>query len=158
MGAILNFNNWKRLNEQATQSPTTLNNAISALKPNDARGMWAIVKEYEGLENILDILFNSGQDRTKLADKIREKFGNAHFGLGGDGSMPKVSALLDEFQEATNWEIWKSRFIPNDDTYKGGEGKDPEFFKKDSWKMTSGGAGGGETSDPSLGKFIKDKM
>ena len=148
MGAILNFNNWKRLNEQATQSPVKLNNEISALRAGDAAGMWALVKRYGGLDTVLDILFDSGVDRVALADKIREKFGNEHFGLGGDGSMPKVSALLDEFEKATTLEIWKSRFIPNDDTYKGGEHEDPEFFKKDSWKMTSGGAGGGETRDP----------
>ena len=124
MGAILNFNNWKRLNEQATQSPIALNNAISALDPNDAAGMWAIAKQYGGLENVLDILFDSGADREKLADKIRSKFGNEHFGHAGDGSMPQVSALLDEFAKATTLEIWKSRFIPNDDTYTGGMGAD----------------------------------
>jgi hypothetical protein len=124
MGAILNFNNWKRLNEQATENPVKLNNRISALKDGDATGMWAIVKEYGGLEKVLEILFDSGADRKALADKMRAKFGKDNFGLGGDGSMPKVSELLNGFEEATNWEIWKERFIPNDDTYTGGMGKE----------------------------------
>jgi hypothetical protein len=126
MGEILNFNNWKRLNEQATQNPVALNNEISALRPGDQAGMWAICKRYGGLENVLDILFDSGaskEGREKIADRIRSKFGKDHFGIGGDGSMPKVSALLDEFEEATTLEIWKDRFIPNDDTYTGGEGQ-----------------------------------
>lgn len=123
MGIILNFNNWKRLNESGTQDPAALNREISALKPGDSAGMWAICKRYGGLENVLSILFDSGADRYELAKKIRSKFGDQHFGRLGDGSMPKVSALLDEFEKATNWEIWKDRFIPNDDTYTGGEGE-----------------------------------
>ena len=147
MGAILNFNNWKRLNEQATQSPVKLNNEISALRAGDAVGMWALIKTYGGLEAVLDILADSGADRVLLASKIKEKFGNEHFGHAGDNKFPNVEEMLDAFEDETTWEKVKN-LIPNDDTYTGGEHKDPEFFKKDSWKMTSGGIGGGETRDP----------
>lgn len=125
MGAILNFNNWKRLNESGTQDPVALNKEIAALKNGDSAGMWAICKRYGGLENVLAILGDTYdlEGRKKIAARIRSKFGDQHFGLAGDGSMPKVSELLYGFESATNWEIWKDRFIPNDDTYTGGEGE-----------------------------------
>jgi hypothetical protein len=150
MGVILDFSNWKRLNEQASQNPVKLNNEISALRDGDAAGMWALVKQYGGLTNVLDILADSGAERYALGSKIKAKFGKQHFDLGGDNKFPNVAKLLDAFDDETTWEKVKN-LIPNDDTYAGGDVKDPEFFKKSSWKAPSGAGGGyagGDTKDP----------
>lgn len=152
MGVILNFSKWRSLNEQATNPGEALNNRISSIKDGDAASMWALVKDYKGLRNVLDILANSGADRVLLATKIKAKFGKEHFDLGGDNKFPTVAELLDAFDDQTTWEKVKN-LIPNDDTYSGGDTKDPEFFKKSSWKAPTGAGGGyagGDTQDPEL--------
>jgi hypothetical protein len=103
MGAILDFTNWKRLNEQATASPVTINNAISALKDGDGEGMWKLVKQFGGLENMLDILAKSGADRYALAEKIENKFGADLI----NSKLPNTRKALDSFASTTTWEKFK---------------------------------------------------
>jgi len=104
MGTILNFTSWKRLNEQSTPSPVTINNTISALKDGDAAGMWRLIKQFGGLENVLDILADSGADRYALAKKIESKFGKNMI----DSKFPNVAKILDAFSDRTTWERLKS--------------------------------------------------
>lgn len=152
MGVILNFSKWRSLNEQATNPMVALNNRISDIHDGDAESMWKVVKDYKGLRNVLDILAKSGADRVRLATKIKAKFGKEHFDLGGDNKFPTVAEMLDAFDDQTTWEKLKT-LIPSDDTYSGGDPKDPEFFKKSSWKAPTGAGGGyagGDTQDPEL--------
>lgn len=96
MGNILDFTNWKRLNEEQTTQPwVALNNAISKIKDGDTNAIKTLVSNYKGIKNVLYILGKAGLDQSQrydVASKIRDKYGY-------NSTPADVSAALDEFAE-----------------------------------------------------------
>ena len=94
MANILDFTNWKRLNEEQTTQPwVALNNAISKIKDGDTNAIKTLVSNYKGIKNVLYILGKAGLDQSQrydVAKKIRNKYGE---------TPADVSAALDEFAE-----------------------------------------------------------